>query len=169
MSTSTHTSTTGAPRSVQRGHHVAVQFSAWAAQKVQVRASGGGGQGDQPYIAVTVGECLTYVYDRDALTAHLRAWTDAAKQNERLRLPVVAGAPPAAALQAGQDMAVVCNSLGKQRHTVTGGTEPEGWGALSVVVGAVTVRVHTSEALRAYLVAWTRAQALAGILDDAED
>ncbi len=101
MSTSTHTSatsqTTGAPRPVQRGHNVAVQFSAWAAQKIQVRASGGGGRNDQPYIAVTVGECLTYVYDRDALTSHLRAWKDAAKQNESLRLPVVAGAPPATA------------------------------------------------------------------------
>jgi len=91
---------------------------------------------------------------------------DAAKQNESLRLPTVASAAPNT--QTGQDMAVVCNPFGKQRHTVTGETDPEGRSTLSVVVGAVTVRVHTSEALRAYLVAWTRAEALAGILDDPE-
>jgi hypothetical protein len=55
MSTSKHTSasqTADAPRPVQRGHHVAAQFSAWGVQRVEVNAGGGG---DQPYIAVTVG------------------------------------------------------------------------------------------------------------------
>ena len=36
-----------------------------------------------------------------------------------------------------------------------------------VVVGAV--RVHSSEALRCYLLAWTRAEALAAILDPPAD
>jgi len=37
------------------------------------------------------------------------------------------------------------------------------------VVGAVTVRVHSSAALRCYLLAWNRAQALAVILDEPEE
>ena len=40
---------------------------------------------------------------------------------------------------------------------------------LSVRVGAVTVRVHSSEALRCYLLAWSRARALAVILDEPEE
>jgi hypothetical protein len=36
------------------------------------------------------------------------------------------------------------------------------------VVGAVTVWVHSSAALRCYLLAWSRAQALAVILDESE-
>ncbi len=44
-----------AVRPVQRGHQVAVQFSAYGVQRVDARAHAGGGRGDQPYIAVTVG------------------------------------------------------------------------------------------------------------------
>ena len=54
-------------------HTVAVSFSAWGPQTFQVRASGGGGRGDSAYVAVTVGDCLTYGYDRDALACHVRA------------------------------------------------------------------------------------------------
>jgi len=54
-STNTTSQVTGTARPVQRGHGVAVQFTAWAAQRVQVLASGGGGRGDLPYVAVTVG------------------------------------------------------------------------------------------------------------------
>jgi len=37
------------------------------------------------------------------------------------------------------------------------------------VVGAVTVRVHSSAALRCYLLAWSCARALAVILDEPEE
>ena len=39
---------------------------------------------------------------------------------------------------------------------------------LTVILGAVNVRVHTTSALTSYLAAWTQAEALAGILDDPE-
>jgi len=63
MTTTTTTTTTAknttsagiAVRPVQRGHQVAVQFSARGVQRVDVHAHAGGGRGDQPYIAVTVG------------------------------------------------------------------------------------------------------------------
>jgi len=48
-------------RPVQRGHQVAVQFSAHGVQRVDVHAHASGGRGDQPYIAATVGDCLTYL------------------------------------------------------------------------------------------------------------
>jgi len=63
---------------------------------------------------------------------------------------------------------VVCTVFGGQQHAVT--IEPaQGGPVLSVVVGAVTVRVHSSAALRCYLLAWNRAQALAAILDEPEE
>jgi len=63
---------------------------------------------------------------------------------------------------------VVCTVFGAQQHAVT--IEPaQGGRVLSVVVGAVTVRVHSSAALRCYLLAWRRAQALAPILDEPQE
>ena len=81
---------TARPQPVRGEHAVAVSFDAWGPQEKAVHASGGGGRGDAPYVAVTVGKCLTYAYDRDALGAHLRAWRRAAELNRGLRLP---GAP----------------------------------------------------------------------------
>ena len=60
---------------------------------------------------------------------------------------------------------MLCNASGPQPYAVTRGTGSTGQAAVSVTVGAVTVRVHTSEALRAYLSAWTRAGPLAAVLD----
>jgi hypothetical protein len=37
--------------------------------------------------------------------------------------------------------------------------------AISVVVGAVTVRVHTIDALHSYVQAWGRAERLGAVLD----
>ena len=74
---------------VRRGHQVTAQFGVWGTQRVQVQASAGGGRGDLPYLAVTVGGCLTYVYDRDGLASHVAAWRDAAGYNQSLRLPPV--------------------------------------------------------------------------------
>jgi len=135
-----------AARPVQRGHQVAVQFSAHGVQRVDARAHSSGGRGDQPYIAVTVGDCLTYLYDRDALAAHVRAWREAAAHNQSLRLPT-APAAQVAGPDERQDVSVVCTVFGAQQHAVT---VEAGQSArvLSVVVGAVTVRVHSSAALR---------------------
>jgi len=165
--TTTTTPAGTAVRPVQRGHQVAVQFSAHGVQRVDVHAHASGGRGDQPYIAVTVGDCLTYLYDRDALAARVRAWRDAAAYNQGLRLPT-APAAQVAGLDGRQDVTVVCTVFGAQQHAVT--IEPaQGGPVLSVVVGAVTVRVHSSAALRCYLLAWNRAQALAVILDEPEE
>jgi len=168
-STTRNTTPAGtAVRPVQRGHQVAVQFSAHGVQRVDVHAHASGGRGDQPYIAVTVGDCLTYLYDRDALAAHVRAWRDAAAYNQGLRLPTAPAAPQVAGPDGRQDVTVVCTVFGAQQHAVT--IEPaQGGPVLSVVVGAVTVRVHSSAALRCYLLAWNRAQALAAILDEPEE
>ena len=161
------TSVGTAVRPVQRGHQVAVQFSAYGVQRVDVHAHASGGRGDQPYIAVIVGDCLTYLYDRDALAAHVRAWRDAAAHNQSLRLPT-APAAQVAGLDGRQDVTVVCTVFGGQQHAVTvqAGQRTR---VLSVVVGAVTVWVLSSAALRCYLLAWSRARALAVILDEPEE
>ncbi len=144
--TTTTTPAGTAVRPVQRGHQVAVQFSAHGVQRVDARAHASGGHGDQPYIAVTVGDCLSYLYNRDALAAHARAWREAAAHNQSLRVPTAPAAQVAVTVEAGQRARV-----------------------LSVVVGAVTVRVHSSAALRCYLLAWSRARALAVILEVPEE
>ena len=159
--TKTTTTTTTTPagtavRPVQHGHQVAVQFSAHGVQRVDARAHASGGHGDQPYIAVTVGDCLSYLYNRDALAAHVRAWREAAAHNQSLRLPT-APAAQVAGPDGRQDVGVVCTVFGGHARV------------LSVVVGAVTVWVHSSAALRCYPLAWNRAQALAMILDEPEE
>jgi hypothetical protein len=142
---------------------VAVSFSVWEAQQVRVVANGGGGPQDQPYIAVTVGDALTYVYDQVGLACHVTAWRKAASYNGGVRLPSRSAAAP----QAGHDLSVLCHTVGWQRVSVVGeqlsDTTPA---AISVVVGAVTVRVHTSEALRFYVDAWTRAERLGAVLNE---
>jgi len=165
--TTTITAAGTAVRPVQRGHQVAVQFSAHGVQRVDARAHARGGRGDQRYIAVTVGDCLSYRYDRDALAAHVRAWREGAAHNQSLRLPT-APAAQVAGPDGRQDVTVVCTVFGAQQHAVT---VQAGQSArvLSVVVGAVTVRVHSSAALRCYLLAWNRAQALAVILEVPEE
>lgn len=115
---------------------------------------------------MTVGQCLTYAYDRDALHSHLQAWTDATRQNTTLRLPMTL--PESAQPVALSEFAVVLSVIGPQRSRVIGEPGAQGRGVISVTVGAVTVRVHTSEALRSHLQAWTRAAALAAVLDPTE-
>ena len=114
-------------------------------QRVDVHAHASGGRGDQPYIAVTVGDCLTYLYDRDALAAHVRAWREAAAHNQSLRLPT-APAAQVAGPDGRQDVSVVCTVFGAQQHAVTV-EAGQSTRVLSVVVGAVTVRVHSSAAV----------------------
>jgi len=141
---------------------VTVSFSVWEAQQVRVVANGGGGPQDQPYIAVTVGDALTYVYDQVGLACHVTAWREAAGLNGAVRLPARSCAAP----QARHDLSVLCHTVGWQRVSVVGEHPSDATpAAISVVVGAVTVRVHTSEALRCYVDAWTRAERLGAVLD----
>ncbi len=168
-STKTTTAKMGRPKTPQYGlATVAVSFSVWGPLRSRVTASGGGGRGDAPYIAVTVGDTVTYVYDRDALRSHLRAWREAVEINNGLRLPAMPPAHAAAevAAQAGQDMALIANVSGLQRTHVTGQIDNSGAAVLTVIIGAISVRVFSSEALRSYLRAWTQAEPLAGILAD---
>jgi hypothetical protein len=157
-------STVRPARPVPGAHAVAVMFSHWGHQDSKVDCHSGGGRNDQPYIAVTVGECLTYVYDRGALLSYLRTWERAAEHNTVTRLPVTAAT--ASAHQPGQDFAIACNVVGWQRTTVIQETTPPGVRRLTVTVGAVCVRIYASEALRSHLAAWTRAANLAVIFDD---
>lgn len=155
------------PRPVHGGHAVAVAFSVWHSQPVKVTAASVGGRGDKPHVVVWVGECLTYVYDREALRSHVDAWREAAKQNTSVRLP----AKPTASgtLQNGQDLALVRNVYGRQWHAVLAEQTSTGSVVITVAVGAVTVRVHSAEALRSYLLAWTRAEALGSVFDSLDD
>jgi hypothetical protein len=75
------TSTVHNPRPVHVAQAVAVGFSAWGAQPNKVTSSCDGGRDDRAHVAVRVGDCLTYVYDRDALTSHPDAWRAAAQHN----------------------------------------------------------------------------------------
>ncbi len=176
MSTST-TNTTGNTRTgpgstVRPGlrtgeHFVAVQFAAWGPQEVTVRASSGG-RGGAPYVVVQVGTCLTYAYDQAAVESHVTAWQDAEQINRSVRLPEFA---PASATRrhAGEDLSVLCNVDAEQHHNVTSSTGADGRPVITVTVGAVTVDVHTTTALRSYLAAWRKAATATGMLENARD
>jgi hypothetical protein len=146
---------------------VAVQFDVWGPQHVRVRASSGGGRGGgRPYLAVTVGECLTYVYDSDAFVSYLSAWRQAAALNRAVRLPEFG--PLREQQQAfahGVDFAVGANVTGEQHTAVVATTQATGRQVLTVVVGGVTVRVHTTTALLSYVAGWTRAETARAILE----
>jgi hypothetical protein len=70
---------------------------------------------------------------------------------------------------AGEDLSVLCNVSAEQRRSVTSRTGPDGRPVLTVTVGAVTVQVHTTTALRSYLDAWRKAATVTGLLEDARD
>jgi len=155
---------------------VSVTVQAWGPQRHQVRASSGGGRGGRPYVAVTVGACLTYVYDAAALATFLAAWTRAQQANRSVRLPEFA--PPSRTrgevVPTGQhpdpeDLAVVHTVQADPVHSVLGGTDDLGSPVLTVTVGAVRVQVHTTTALRSYLAAWTQAGTVRVLLPDSRD
>jgi hypothetical protein len=162
------TSTVHNPGPVHGAHAVAVAFSAWGAQPNKVAASCDGGRDDRAHVAVHVGDCLTYVYDRDALSSHLDAWRAAAQHNISVRLPATTTAS-ATRSRTGQDMALVANMHGRQWHAVLTEQTVNDTTVITVAVGAVTVRVHTAEALRCYLLAWTQADALGAVFDTIAD
>ena len=144
-------------------HAVAVIFSTWGYQTTAVDCATAGGRDNKPYIAVRVGECLTYAYDRRALMSYLRAWERAAAANGKIRLPAITAT--AAVQRPGQDFAIVCNATGWQRSTVDEETSETGARRLLVTIGAVHVRVYAAEGLRSHLSAWTRAQDFAAVFD----
>ncbi len=131
---------------------VSVQFGVWGPQEIGVRASSGGGRGGAPYVVVQVGGCLTYAYDRAAVDSHLMAWQDAEQINRAVRLPEL---PPTSGTgrRAGEDLGVLCQVSAEQPRSVTSSTGPDGRPIITVTVGAVTVEVHTTTALRSYLAA----------------
>jgi hypothetical protein len=156
--TSTSISTQPTKTRPSRAHDVAVQFDVWGPQHVMVRASSGGSRGGRPYVAVTVGECLTYVYDHDALVSYLSAWREAAALNRTVRLSEFG--PLREQQQAfahGAAFGVVANITGEQHTAVVASTEATGRQVLTVIVGGVAVRVHTTTALLSYVNGWTRA------------
>jgi urease accessory protein UreF len=66
-------------------------------------------------------------------------------------------------------MALVANTHGRQWHAVLTEKTVTGTTVITVAVGAVTVRVHSDEALRCYLLAWTQADALGAVFDTLTD
>ncbi|BEP13988.1 hypothetical protein acdb102_22990 [Acidothermaceae bacterium B102] len=144
-------------------HWVSVVFSVWGVQPCSVIARDGGGPRDRPYLAVSVGDSLTYVYDRDALFSHVSAWQEAARQAATFRLATNGVSADPHTL--GQGTSVLTNVMGPQRHSVVAETSPQGAPLLAVRVGSLTVRVHSVPALRCYLNTWQRADALAAVLD----
>jgi hypothetical protein len=153
---------------VHGAHAVAVAFSAWGSQPSGVTAASEGGRNGLAHVAMRVGDCLTYVYDRAAVRSHLEAWREAAQQNSSVRLPAKTAAT-ASRSRAGQEMALVCNLYGRQWHAVLSEQTVTGNTVITVAVGAVTVRVYTAEALRCYLLAWTQADALGAVFDQISD
>ncbi len=85
-----------------------------------------------------------------------------------MRLPEL---PPTSGTgrHAGQDLGVLCQVSAEQPRSVTSSTGPDGRPSITVTVGAVTVEVHTTTALRSYLAAWLKARSVAGLLEDARD
>ncbi|BEP13913.1 hypothetical protein acdb102_22240 [Acidothermaceae bacterium B102] len=164
VDTRTNPSSTIRPQAPVLGaHSVWVAFSVWGAQPASVTARDGGGPQDRPYLAVSVGDCLSYVYDRDALFSYVNAWREAARQAASVLLPPVGLA--AGSHQVGQGTSVLTNVVGPQRYSVVAETSVQGTPVLAVRVGALTVRVHAAPALRSYLTTWNRAESLATVLD----
>ena len=149
-------------------HVVSLQFGAWGPQEVIVRAYSDGGRGGAPYIVVGVGTCLTYAYDQAAVDSYVLAWEAAERLNRTVRLPEFT--PTSATRRhAGEDLSVLCNVTAEQRRNVLSSTGADGRPVISVTVGAVTVDVHTTSALRSYLAAWRKAATVTEMLEDARD
>ena len=167
------TSTSGTSSTVRRGlrtgeHVVSLQFGVWGPQEVIVRAYSGGGRGGAPYVVVGVGTCLTYAYDQAAVDSYVLAWEVAERLNRTVRLPEFT--PTSATRRhAGEDLSVLCNVTAEQRRNVLSSTGADGRPVITGTVGAVTVDVHTTSALRSYLAAWRKAATVTGMLEDARN
>ena len=64
---------------------------------------------------------------------------------------------------------MLCNVTAEQRRNVLSSTGADSRPVNSVTVGALTVDVHTTSALRSYLTAWRKAATVTGMLEDARD
>ncbi len=148
-------------------HVVVVRFAAWGPQDRSVKASSGGGRGGAPYIAVQVGACLTYAYDRAAVRSHLEAWQQAEKVNRSVRLPEFLPAT-ATRRHAGEDLTVLCNVSAAQHFAVTSSIGADRRPVITVTVGAMTVDAHTTTALRSHLTAWRRACTVTDLLQNTD-
>lgn len=140
----------------------------WGPQHISVQASSGGGRDGRPYLAVAVGNSLTWAYDRAALKSYVSAWREAAQANQAVRLQEFAPGSGQGAHD-GEDLAVGCTVTSAQPYKVTATVGTGGRPVITVTVGAVTVAVHTTSALLSHLHAWTRAATAAGLLDTADD
>jgi len=162
---STEQATRRVGQQVRRAHAAAIQFGVWGPQNMRVQASRGGGREGLPYVAVTIGDCLTYVYDRDALASYLGAWREAARVNRAMRLGEFGPLrQEQREFACGEDFAVVCNVTGERHTSVSARVEASGRPVMTVIVGAVTTTVHTTTALRSYVEAWTLASKSRAIL-----
>lgn len=85
--------------------------------------------------------------------------------NAAVRLPEFAPAT-ASRRHVGEDLSVLCNVSAEQRSSVISTTGADGRPLITVTVGAVTIDVHTTSALRSYLAAWRRAATVTGLLED---
>ena len=160
------TDSTSRPGPRSGDHVVAVQFGAWSPQNVIVRTQRRRAWGS--HIVVGVGTCLTFAYDQAAVDSYVLAWEAAERLNRTVRLPEFT--PTSATRRhAGEDLSVLCNVTAEQRRNVLSSTGADGRPVISVTVGAVTVDVHTTSALRSYLAAWRKAATVTGMLEDARD
>lgn len=66
----------------------------------------------------------------------------------------------------GNAVGVVCQVRGEQRVSVVAAPDAPAGRMLTVTVGAVSVQVHTTTALRAYLDVWTRALRAQHVVQD---
>lgn len=132
-----------------------------------MRASSGGGRDGAPYLAVTIGDCLTYAYDAAAVESYRGAWAEAVHIARTRRLPEHPTTPGQRLAPPGEDFAVACTVRGAQDVSVHGHTPAGGRPVIAVAVGSVTVHVHTGSAAASCLHAWTRAATVTALLEDA--
>lgn len=158
----------GGPIMAATVHTVTVEFSMWGPEDGIVQASSGGGRGGRPYLVVTVGPCLTYLYAVVALDCYLAAWREAATVARAVRLTDLR---PAGAdrRHLGEDLGVVCTVEERQTYNVTSSTDAKGRAAVHVRVGAVTVHAHTLSAVRSHLAAWVQADTARDFLRHSAD
>ncbi len=160
-------SVTGGGAGTELVHSVAVTVGVWGPPHTAVRTSSGGGPGDAAFVAVTAGKVLVYVYDVDGLWSHAQAWQQAARLNAAVRLPELRPSRQEQQRQApGNAVGVVCQVRGEQRVSVVAAPDAPAGRMLTVTVGAVSVQVHTTTALRAYLDVWTRALRAQHVVQD---
>ena len=109
-----------------------------------------------------------HTYDQAAVDCYVLAWEVAERMNRTVRLPEFT--PTSATRRnAGEDLSVLRTVSAEQRSTVTSSPGPDGRPVPTVTVGAVTIDVHSTTALRCHLAAWCKSAAVTGMLEDTRD